>query len=59
MFSHILWECRESALRPTRALPGVPLKAAAGQATTIKPQTDREFQCLDVAMRSWARVKVA
>ena len=26
-----------------------PLKAAAGQATTIKLQTNREFQCMDVA----------
>jgi hypothetical protein len=40
--SHILPGFRESALRASRAMVGVPLKAAAGQATVVKLQTDRE-----------------
>ena len=37
---HILPGFRESALRASRAMVGVPLKAAAGQATTAKLQTN-------------------
>ena len=40
---------RESALWASRAMTGAWLMAAAGQATVVKLQTNREFQCLDVA----------
>ena len=36
----ILPGCRESALRASRAMVGAPLKAAAGQATVVKLQTN-------------------
>ena len=37
-FSLFLPGCRESARRASRAVVGVPLKAAAGQATVVKLQ---------------------
>jgi hypothetical protein len=42
--SHILLGCRESALLASREVPGAPLKAAAGRATTFKLQ-NKESKC--------------
>jgi hypothetical protein len=39
----ILPGCRESALRPSRAMVGAPLQAAGGQATAAKLQTNERL----------------
>jgi hypothetical protein len=44
--------CRESALRASREVPGAPLKAAAGQATAVKLQTNRKQPFTVIKARS-------
>ena len=43
--SHILPGCRESACGPPALWFGAPLQAAAGRATTVKLQTNKESKC--------------